>query len=46
MIAAQYNVSAEVIMVANNLTDKKLANRQKLIIPMGSTTAAESEKKP
>ena len=46
MIAAQYNVSAEAIMVANNLTDKKLANRQKLIIPMGSTTAAESEKKP
>ena len=46
MIAAQYNVSAEAIMVANNLTDKKLANRQKLIIPVGSTTAAESEKKP
>lgn len=42
MIAAQYNVSAEAIMVANNLTDKKLANRQKLIIP-ASISVASSE---
>lgn len=34
MIAAQYGVSAEDIMTANKLTDKKLSNRQKLIIPL------------
>ena len=33
MIAALYGVKAEDIMAANNLTDKKLSNRQKLIIP-------------
>ena len=33
MIAAQYGVTAEEIMAANNLSDKKLSNRQKLIIP-------------
>ena len=33
MIADQYGVSVEDIMVANNLKDTKLANRQKLIIP-------------
>lgn len=32
-IAEKYGVSAEAIMKANKLTGKKLANRQKLIIP-------------
>lgn len=32
-IAAKHNVSEEAIMAANNLTDNKLKNRQKLIIP-------------
>ena len=40
MIAKQYGVTAEEIMQANNLKDKKLANRQKLIIP---ETAANSK---
>ena len=33
MIAALYGVTAEDIMAANNLTDNRLSNRQKLIIP-------------
>ena len=33
MIAEQYNVSVEDLMAANNLTDKTLTNRQKLVIP-------------
>lgn len=33
VIAAKYGVTAEAIMKANNLTGRKLANRQKLIIP-------------
>ena len=33
MIADQYGVTVEDIMIANNLTDTKLANRQKLVIP-------------
>ena len=33
MIAELYGVSVEAIMVANNLTDTKLSNRQKLVIP-------------
>ena len=32
-IAARHNVSEAAIMAANNLTDSKLKNRQKLIIP-------------
>ena len=32
-IAEKYGVSVEAIMVANNLTGRKLENRQKLIIP-------------
>ncbi len=32
-IAARYGVSVSAIMQANNLTDKKLSRRQKLIIP-------------
>lgn len=41
MIARQYGVTSEAIMQANNLRDKKLSNRQKLIIP----EAAASEDK-
>ena len=37
MIADQYGVSVEDIMVANNLKDTKLINRQKLIIPTAGT---------
>ena len=33
VIAAKYGVTVEAIMKANNLTGRKLANRQKLIIP-------------
>ena len=33
MIAAQYGVTVEDIMAANNLSDTKLSNRQKLLIP-------------
>ena len=45
MIAKIYGVTAEEIMQANNLKDKKLANRQKLIIPEAAATheAAETE---
>lgn len=45
MIAAQYNVTSEAIMVANNLSDKKLANRQKLIIPVGTVVNTADENK-
>ena len=38
MIAANYNVSVESIMAANNLTSKQLTNRQKLIIPVEEVT--------
>jgi len=33
-IAAKYNVSVEALMKANDLTDRKLARRQKLTIPL------------
>lgn len=33
-IAAKYNVSVDALMKANNLTGRKLAKRQKLIIPL------------
>ena len=46
MIAAQYGVTAEDIMAANNLSDNKLSNRQKLIIPTGSHKPAETEEAP
>lgn len=42
MIAAQYKVRVEDIMTANNLTDKKLTNRQKLIIPDAETESPDS----
>ena len=43
MIAAQYNVTVEDLMAANNLTDKKLSNRQKLIIPQNGIAASQLE---
>ena len=43
MIAAQYDVSVEDLMVENNLTDKTLTNRQKLIIPSGSLSHQDIE---
>lgn len=43
MISAQYGVSVEDIMIANKLTEKKIANRQKLIIPAGVKPAKEAE---
>lgn len=43
MIAKQYGVTAEEIMRANNLKDKKLANRQKLIIPEADSKSKDAE---
>ena len=43
MIAAQYKVAVEDIMIANGLKDKKLANRQKLIIPESMTRHQKDE---
>lgn len=43
MIANQYGVTAEEIMRANNLKDKKLANRQKLIIPEADSKSKDAE---
>ena len=43
MIAEQYNVSVEALMAANNLTDKTLTNRQKLIIPSGAEHYQKAE---
>ena len=42
MIAAQYGVSVEAIMVANNLSSRKLEKRQKLIIPIGGVIIPET----
>ncbi|MBR5499374.1 MAG: LysM peptidoglycan-binding domain-containing protein [Bacteroidales bacterium] len=42
MIAAQYGVTVEDIMEANNLTDKKLSSRQKLIIPQVDKSGSHS----
>ena len=43
MIAEKYGVSAEAIMAANNLKDRKLAKRLKLIIPSEGIEVAELE---
>ena len=40
-IAAKFNVSEEAIMAANNLTGRKLKNRQVLIIPAPGTEVSE-----
>lgn len=37
MIARMYGVSVEAIMTANNLTGRKLSNRQRLVIPAKET---------
>lgn len=42
MIAEMYGVSVEAIMTANNLTGKKLTNRQKLVIPSKEMAAADT----
>lgn len=39
MIARKYGVSVESIMAANNLTDRKVTRRQKLIIPSEESVA-------
>lgn len=40
MIAELYGVSVEAIMAANNMTDTKLVNRQKLVIPDSDNVSA------
>lgn len=41
VIAENYGVTVEAIMKANNLTGRKLSNRQKLIIPLPGETAQD-----
>lgn len=43
MIAEMYGVSVEAIMTANNLTGRKLSNRQRLVIPAKETAVVKKE---
>jgi LysM repeat protein len=43
MIAKHYGVTVEDIMAANNLTDTKLTNRQKLVIPSARKEDSQTE---